>query len=391
MNITTTHRYLAEILDDADRLIDRGWVVPDWVPAVEFGHLERLRRLTLSMETVPAPAQIVPRWDSVRGAPYIAGFEVCFTGAVDDACASPATVPLKYAGAAVQGLADTLLKSGKLLPEQTFRWRVCAYPMLGTPSGGKTPDVSRTEIPGAAVPSGVETPVAIEPEESLIPIDERSLAEFTSRGHRGGETAWLEEDLPVFIQQQVITQAVAAATRASPLEAGGILLGRFYRDAGDGALFLEVTAFIPARQALAESSSLRFTPASWADVEAAICLRGGSERICGWAHSHPLSVWSCAGCPPERRKTCPSNTPFFSSMDCTVHRTAFQGAFNVALLLSFQDSPEPLVDLFGWRCGMIVPRGFQVLDQREATAVGRSSYITPAGAPIRRTRRSSTT
>jgi hypothetical protein len=44
-----------------------------------------------------------------------------------------------------------------------------------------------------------------------------------------------------------------------------------------------------------------------------------------------------------------------------LHRTVFGRAFDIALLLSELGGSEPSYDLFGWRQGMIVARGFYAL------------------------------
>ena len=51
-------------------------------------------------------------------------------------------------------------------------------------------------------------------------------------------------------------------------------------------------------------------------------------------------------------------------MDVAFHRTAFQAAHNVALLLSFLDGPAPRFDLFGWRRGLVAARGYYTIEER---------------------------
>ena len=62
---------------------------------------------------------------------------------------------------------------------------------------------------------------------------------------------------------------------------------------------------------------------------------------------------------PGKTEVVPTK-PFFSQDDRALHRAVFQGAFNVALLVS--DLGDDLsVDLFGWRGGEIAQRGFYLL------------------------------
>ena len=51
---------------------------------------------------------------------------------------------------------------------------------------------------------------------------------------------------------------------------------------------------------------------------------------------------------------------------CAFHRTAFQCAHNVALLLSFHDDPAPRFDLFGWRRGIVCARGYYISEDPHA-------------------------
>jgi hypothetical protein len=99
-------------------------------------------------------------------------------------------------------------------------------------------------------------------------------------------------------------------------------------------------------------------------VHAAIRLRRADEQIVGWWHSHPAALWPCRNCPPGRRAVCAANRSFFSSMDVAFHRTAFQGAHNIALLLSFLDDPAPGFDLFGWRRGWVCARDYYTTEVR---------------------------
>ena len=166
----------------------------------------------------------------------------------------------------------------------------------------------------------------------------------------------------MILQRAVLDEAIARAQAAGSLETGGVLLGRLARDSDSGDLLLEVTAQVPAVGALAEEASLRFTPGTWQAVQAALRLRHSGEHMVGWWHSHPHGVWPCRNCPPERRAVCPSNRAFFSTMDVAVHRTAFAGALNVSLLISFLEGAEPHHNLFGWHQGMVRERGYHVVE-----------------------------
>ena len=154
-------------------------------------------------------------------------------------------------------------------------------------------------------------------------------------------------DFPVVIARPVLAEAAAAASAAGDHETGGVLLGRLSRDKASGELIVEVTAQIPAREAIADDVSLRFTPARGGRCTA----RSPPPRRRadpGLAHATPQRV-AVPNCPPERRSACRSNTR--SSRPWTWRSTArrFSARINIALLLSFHDDPAPRFDLFGWR------------------------------------------
>lgn len=338
------HRFVAEILREG---VAPSTVVlaPDWIPAVECGRFQHLRDNSFSRANGPEEPHILPAWDRARGAPYVSHVEVRFGAAGVNARA----IPVKYFADPVAEAVDALLEDGRINAGDEYRWQICAYARV------------EETTPNADVASFVvEESPATDSALAAIRLD-TLLARTRYRGPRpNGETP----DVPVVFAPQVMREASRIATAAGNLEAGGILLGHLGRDEASGELALDVTAQIPAREAIASDASLRFTPDTWRSVHGAIRLRNGRETILGWWHSHPQSVWPCRNCPAERQAACPSNRAFFSAMDVGFHRTAFQAAHNIALLLSFHAEPAPRFDLFGWRDGMVSSRGYYIEDTK---------------------------
>jgi hypothetical protein len=89
----------------------------------------------------------------------------------------------------------------------------------------------------------------------------------------------------------------------------------------------------------------------------------------GWWHYHPDF---CRKCPEETRSQCAISRPFFSADDLQLHHAVFPRAFHVALLVSDHGEEAMDVSLFGWRHGMVVSRGFNVLED-----VGEPTSATP--------------
>jgi len=341
------HRYVAEIQIEGVPPLSTPALEIDWTPAVEWRHFQDVRRGTAPLTSVPGRARIQPRWDEQSGPPYVASIEV---SPFDGGAGAALEIPLRFLADPVHHAVGALVDAGRVGEGAKYTWRICAF-------GADTGDAEVAERDPFTVQ---EAPDASEA------LDARRLRDLLRHAvHHGpapGNGA--PHDFPLFLSQRVLDEAAGAATAAGELEAGGVLLGRPSRDADSGDLILAVTAQVPASEAIAEDASLRFTPQTWQAVSAALRLRRANERIVGWWHSHPRKVWVCHGCPAERRAKCPSNRPFFSGMDVSFHRAAFQGPLSVALLLSFHEDPAPRHDVFGWRQGMIAARDYYVAEER---------------------------
>lgn len=339
------HRFVAEILREGVEPLTTALDL-DWIPAVEWGRFQQIRNNSPARVSGPEYPRIRPAWDRATGAPYVSHVEVSFATADADG----QTIPLRYFTAPVAHAVSALIKDGRINAGEKYRWRICAYPgpeEKSSLAGDDSFVIEESQVTDSAF--------------QVISLDTLlARARYHGPPPADGE----QPDVSVLFAPQVLTEAAEIATAADTLEAGGILLGRLGRDAASGELALEVVAQIAAREAIASDASLRFTPETWRAVDAAIRLRGGGEQILGWWHSHPQALWPCKNCPPERHPTCPSNQAFFSAMDVGFHRTAFQAAHNVALLLSFHADPTPRFDLFGWRHGMVSARGYYIKEMK---------------------------
>lgn len=341
-----TYRFVMEIhrgteAETGSQLVTEPIVV-NWRPALEcarFALSRRSRSSTLVLDDDEYREEMIePDWHTVFGSPYI--------GAVRAIVQLPGQpprglqIPLSYFGEHALAIGSQLQQSGQLTEGEHFAYRVCAYHSQQSP---------------AARPAPFSVESATEP----VALVERPLAVLRCRGTDYGLVS--EEDIPVFVPQRVIREAVALTREAGAAETGGILIGRLYRDSAGPEIFAEVTAQIPARYARQELTSLTFTPETWVDVNAALQLRDGSEIYLGWWHSHPARQW-CRECPVENRKKCKLSGEFFSAHDAALHRCVFPRAYSLALVISDSYAAGLTWPLFGWRNGMIVPRGFHVLD-----------------------------
>jgi len=165
-------------------------------------------------------------------------------------------------------------------------------------------------------------------------------------------------DLEVVVPQTVIDQVCALTTAAGSNETGGVLLGHLCRHRAGADVGLEVTAQVPAKHTVSEPEKLTFTSETWTDVRSAVALRNEGELLVGWWHSHPAFSW-CARCPIERQRTCQFASGFLSVDDKALHRSVFPSAFTQALVIT--NSAAGLDNrMFGWRNGVLRPRGFRV-------------------------------
>ena len=337
------HRFVAEILRDGAAPVTSGELRVDWVPALEWGLLQRRRGGDVVQHSAQR-ARLCPAWNGALGAPYVAHLDLYLA----EAHAYAQQIPVQYFASAVRHAVTVLVEEGKVNEGDEYRWRICAYP------AARPSQPERAETGFTVHETGNCAP---------LPLLHGLPALLASARRDGTETAEAgSTDIPVLVAPAVLREAQASAMAAGTLEAGGILLGRLERDAEAGDLVLQVSAQVPAREAIADDESLRFTADTWKAVHAAVKLRRADEQIVGWWHSHPAALWSCRQCPPERRAVCTANRAFFSAMDVGFHRTAFPAAHQVALLLSFLDDPAPRFDLFGWRRGLVRARGFHTLE-----------------------------
>jgi hypothetical protein len=303
----------------------------DWIPALRCAEFEQLIHAGRTLPAAPATPVIEPLWSTSAKAPYVRGVRIR-TGSDDDATSS---IPLHYFADAVSAAAKQLVASGVLAPGEAFEYRVFALAESAEPAVGNSAYriVAMTEQP--EIRCGELSSLLAQ--AGRLPAGE------------GLEVNGFDWPLPVFIPQDLLEQVAELARAAGDRETGGILVGKLWRDPG-GALFTQVTAQIAATHTEATESSLRFTPATWVNVEAAIGLRGLGEITLGWWHSHPFF---CRNCSTAERARCPLSSPAFSVADKNVHREVFQQAWSIALLLSFLGDPQPSFDVFGWNRGQI--------------------------------------
>lgn len=328
-------RYALELLRNDGAPAGQFPVEVDWEPLRQCVQFAALRRGEPAVDDANAcPAR--PEWDETLGKPYLSGFRLGDAGSRSGS--DEQVIPTGFLRSRATNLARQLIDEGKL-ESDTYSFRVLAYPL-------SRPEPTRYLIDATSM-------------DAVPTVSTGDLGGLLPRAVRCGEPT--ADEVPVFIPRRVLDECRQLTATAGGLETGGILIGGLSRDAADGGIFLRITAQIAARYNVAAESSLAFTPATWTQVQGAIDLRRRDEIMLGWWHSHPIKTW-CASCPPEKRRKCPLLVDYFSAQDRLLHRTVFPAAYSVALVINELADDERTVSMFGWNQGMVVQRGFHVLD-----------------------------
>ena len=123
------------------------------------------------------------------------------------------------------------------------------------------------------------------------------------------------------------------AVRAGGIECGGILVGQWCADEGDGLAFVKVDHAVPATDLGASALEFRLAPETFGAVQEQIHNEWGGSRIVGWSHSHPG----------------PLGTEM-SYMDTFSHRHFFRAPWQVAVIV---DPAAGELGAYRWVSGAI--------------------------------------
>jgi hypothetical protein len=328
-------------------------IEPDWDPARECAQFRAIRSGIIAPVLRNGIGRIEPVWDTDFGAPVLSAARVVVAAEEGDQTVCEEIPTTRYFHHSAREGSAELVERGVLEKGDVYRYRVCAYP-----SGASGADSSESGSNAFSVEEVFQN----------LPLEEGLIESFLSDA-----TAWGDDadagDMRVFIPQHVMDAVVEKSGQVGDVETGGVLVGKLRRCPASSEIFLEVTAQVPAAHTDSGAARLTFTADSWAAAQAAIDLRGRDELMCGWWHFHPNF---CRKCPEETRRKCVLSGPFFSSEDIHMHKTIFPRAFQIALLVSDQGRKPLEVSFFGWRHGMVVSRGCDVLDTAGGAAKAAS-------------------
>jgi proteasome lid subunit RPN8/RPN11 len=329
------HRIVLDVRSDEGRSVGQLPIEPDWMPALECATFEGVRQGRLpALATIPSGV-VEPLWSDTVGEPYVSAFRAVVADEGGELVS--VHIPVGYVSALAERASRQFVEQGLLGAGQPFRYLVCAYPMA--------PESWTDAGNGMTAASG-----------DPLPVSKTVLQPFLDASVHSGQEG--QNDVPVFVPQDVIDDAFEMARGAGDTEAGGVLLGRLHFDSNQPEFFVELTALIPAPHGVSTATKFTFTPETWAAMNAAVRSRGRQESPLGWLHSHP--DW-CKACPPDKRRDCKRTNAFFSADDVLLHRTCFSRAFHTAMLISDSVASGLSVSFFGWRQGVVAARGFHIL------------------------------
>jgi hypothetical protein len=349
----TVYQYAIEYLSQDGERLGSVPVEPDWGPARECAQFLAIRRGIVPPVLRDGAGSIEPVWDTELGAPVLRAARVVVAAEAGDETVCEEVPSAPYFLQSARAGSATMVERGLLERGEVYQYKVCAYP---------------SAAPGADPRESEPNAFRVEEIFERLPLEERPIEPFLAVA-----TAWGVDsdasDMRVFFPRQVMDAAVAKSREVGDVETGGVIVGKLHRCASSPEIYLEVTAQIPAAHTDPQAARLTFTADSWVAVQAAIDLRNRDELMCGWWHFHPDF---CRKCPEENRRGCVLSRPFFSLEDIHMHRTIFPRAFHIALLVSDYGQESLDVSLFGWRHGMVVSRGCDVLDAAGSAAKAAS-------------------
>jgi proteasome lid subunit RPN8/RPN11 len=339
------YHYRLEFFDTDRQPVQELALTPaDFTRAVEAAFFDGLRHGVYAVYDPPlGQERLEPRFaDADAPSPQAKGFDVVLQ--TPDGGEYRVAFDSSFFGSRASRLGADLVRAGRLPKKSRLLYRLAAY-----------------------LDAAEERPrrgfrIALEPASVAVPMQPESRRDL------GVTEAWDDpgpDDFPVVIPRRVLEEVVEEARQAPEREVGGVLLGHLGRDTESASVFLRVTCQVPAEQTEATTTSVTFTPETWARVREVQELRGEGEIFVGWVHSHPFRF--CAECPVPTPAECLDKVLFYSSDDEFLMEQLFARPFMVGLLTAVEPRLERTlghapVRLYGWRHGEIQARGFEVID-----------------------------
>lgn len=338
-----SYQYVLDLFKEDASHLGHLTVEADLEPIQEWSLFWGIRQGRLPPVMNRAPSSVEPVWHPKVGEPYLAGLR-CVFWAEGDIEVLSTTTPITYFWELAQQASSHFVKEGLLKPGDRFYYSVCAFPC-------------EFDVSGEARSS---ENFSISETETAIPLGTMCLKEMKRQSVLFGASH--EADMPLFMPKSILDETLDLADWGGAKEIGGIFVGKLYRDTDSPEVIAVVSAQVLAEHIQSHLHRVTFTAETWTAVKAAIELRGNDELMLAWWHTHNFMRETCKECKiTDEKRKCPSPI-FMSADDVLFHRTMFPRAWSTALVIG--ESPCAGLDyaLYGWRYGVVQPRGFYVLD-----------------------------
>jgi hypothetical protein len=335
--VSCPYRFVIEIRPSGVGAPRQEAIEPDWEPAFEAARFAGLRSAGVWWQPDSAELRLEPRWLEAVGPPTVQSLRVHVE---HDGHGWFVDLPAaRFFHDKARALVAAQVADGRLEAGQRVTYAVTAYAI----DGGRT----------GRAPLAFDLVDRPQP----CPVRNRPFGDLAARSVACGASD--PSDIDVLLPEHVLDEICSLTLDAGESETGGVLLGHVCRNGVGGDLGLEMTAQVPARHTEATAAKVTFTADTWTDVRAAVALRKAGELLVGYWHSHPAHGW-CKNCPVERQSVCQLSVGFLSADDKALHRTMFPAAYTQALVIT--RSVRGLdAQLFGWRHGVLEPRGFRLM------------------------------
>jgi hypothetical protein len=331
--MNTPYRFVLEVRAPSGEVVHHQTISPDWALALEAARLNGLRHGHEWLSNDQLRAELEPVWSDPEAPSSLRGFRV-EAGDVGRRWSTDFTMAGFFSDAARAAVA-ACVAAGRLTSQDRALFEVAAYPT----------DI--INVPPSLLVTSVDRP----PHLVLHRRDFRQWRNEASTKSAGSST-----DIDVLLPADVLQEVHALTIEAGDCETGGVLLGHVCRDETSGEIGLEITAQVRARHTVGDATKLTFTSDTWTDVRSVAALRKAGELLVGYWHSHPAQAW-CKACPVESQRACHLSKGFLSADDRDVQRVVFPAAYTQALVVT--NSINGLdTTLFGWRDGVLQPRGY---------------------------------
>jgi hypothetical protein len=233
-------------------------------------------------------------------------------------------------------------QSYDLLREQFAPWVASVYQSLV--ATGQLPATETCNWDLAVIPKMDNTPrnCVVNPSFELLPI-------LTQQGVRPDKDVTClhsdieiePNDVPVFLSQQALQEAIEYCQGDTTVERGGVFLGHLYRDST--GVYVSSSTFAPAWDAEASATTMRFDRTAWENIHRHRVATGDLDlNVVAWLHSHPFRIES-----PTETEGVPLLTP--SSQDVAIQATFFPDPHLTCFIIDpFAEDIASNTAIWGW-------------------------------------------